>query len=104
MKRTLLAAAFCATVPFAATAAAPTDVAPARCEPVPKLPGRMQMERSAVLKQFQRDLKQYEECMKTYIEERKAVAKAHQDAANAAVEEYNGVVRALQEAQSERQK
>jgi hypothetical protein len=38
----------------------------------------------------------------TYLDERKVVIKANENAANAAIEEYNGTMKALADAQKDR--
>jgi hypothetical protein len=60
------------------------------------------MEDASVRKRFQRELEEYKNCMKAYADERAAAAKAHTDAGNAAINEYNDTMKALQDAQSRR--
>jgi len=103
MKRMLFAAAAlvgAATVPLSfAQSTPPTDVPKMRCDPKPQLPGARLMEEPSVRKRFQADLDTYKKCMNEYLEARKAAIKAHEIAANAAIEEYNGTMKALQDAQ-----
>jgi hypothetical protein len=96
MKRTVLAIgfAFAAAIAFAQAPEAPkpADVAKPKCEPRPEYPGRLGMQLESKRKAFERDMKTYQECMKAYIDERKAIIKANEAAAGAAVDEYNGVM------------
>ena len=86
----------------AAPAAAPAaTVAPPQCEPKPEWPGRLAT--NSRRRAFDRELKQYRDCMNAYIEERKAALKAHQDAANKAIEEHNAVMTKLTEDQKKEQ-
>ena len=101
MKYAILAASVLlgvATAPFAQTPA-PIDVPKVKCEPKPVLPSARMMEEPSVRKRFQSDLDAYKKCMTSYLEERKATIKAHELAANGAVEEYNKTMKDLQDAQ-----
>ena len=80
----------------------PPDIPKHKCEPKPILPGQRLMADDSVRKRFQRDLDAYKTCMKTYADERAAAAKAHTDAGNAAINEYNDTMKALQDAQNQR--
>ena len=98
MKRPSLAAALilgATTFTFAQSPEVPKH----HCEPKPVLPGARMMEEPSVRKNFQRDLDQYKKCMNTYLDDRKVAIKAQETAANAAVEEYNGTMKALADAQ-----
>jgi hypothetical protein len=75
----------------AAPAAAPVTVAPPKCEPKPEWPGRLATDSRRKL--FDREMKQYKDCMNAYLDERKAHLKAHEQAANAAIEEHNSVMK-----------
>lgn len=103
MKRLSLAAALIigatTTLTFAQTAA---EVAKPKCEPKPVLPGSRMMQEQTIVKRFQADLDQYKKCMNDYLEERKATIKANEVAANAAIEDYNGTMKALADAQKAR--
>ena len=81
----------------------PPDVPKLKCEPKPELPGARMMEEPSVRKRFQADLDTYKKCMTAYLDERKAVIKANETAANAAIEEYNGTMKALADAQKAQQ-
>jgi hypothetical protein len=100
MTRTRLAAAFAlAFAPAIALSQAPPDIPKHKCEPKPVLPGPRMMEEPRVRKNFQNDIDTYKNCMKAYADERAAAAKAHTDAGNAAINEYNDTMKALQDAQ-----
>ena len=101
MTRNTLAAALLIGM-GAVQAQTPTDVPKHKCEPKPTLPGQRMMEEPNVRKNFQRDVDVYRACMKTYADERAAVAKANTEAGNAAINEYNETMKALNEAQKAR--
>jgi hypothetical protein len=63
---------------------------------------RAMMQDASTRKRFQREIDTYKGCMKAYADERAAAAKAHTDAGNAAINEYNETIKALQDAQSQR--
>jgi hypothetical protein len=97
MKRILVAAALlCTTAAFAQQ----TEVPKPKCEPKPSYPGSLMREDPAAVRKFKRDHDKYKECMTAYLEDRKASMKAHEVAANAAIEEFNATMKALNEAQS----
>ena len=91
---------FAALLAGATTASAqqPVEVPKAKCEPVPVMPARSLMADKMVRRTFDQDLKAYKECMNGYLDQRKAVIAANTDAANAAINEFNGVMKALNEA------
>ena len=94
MKRIALAASLILTAGAAfaqAPAPAPSygNIAKPTCTKA-EFPGRLAMTQSdSRRKLFEREFKAYNECMKAYVEERTAATKANQDAANAAITEYN---------------
>ena len=97
MKHLLFATALlaaCAT----ASAQQAADVPKAKCEPVPQMPGQSLMADKMVRRTFDNDLKAYKECMTGYLDQRKAAIKANEEAANSAIGDYNGVMKALTEA------
>jgi hypothetical protein len=98
MKRIILAASLllCATTPFAQT----IEVAKPNCEPKPEYPGRLAMQSQSRASLFDRELKQYKECMDKYLADRKASLKAHEDAANAAIADYNALMKKINEDQT----
>ena len=97
---TLAAAAILAGACSLANAQQPAPEVPRhRCEPRPQMPGPRMMSDDSVRKRFQREVDAYKNCMKAYADERAAAAKAHTDAGNAAIGEYNETMKALQEAQ-----
>jgi hypothetical protein len=75
------------------------DVPRHKCDPKPTMPGPRMMEDSSVVKRFQRDIEAYKACMKAYADERALASKAHTDAGNAAIDEYNATMKALQDLQ-----
>jgi hypothetical protein len=99
MKRIILAAALlaCATTPFAQA----PDVPKPQCEPKPEYPGRLVMQSDTRAKSFNNEVKRYAECMKKFIADRQAVTKENSDAANAAIEEYNAVMKKINAAVDE---
>ena len=104
MKYPVLAAFLLLGAASAAFAQAPAPVAApavpqAKCEPKPQLPSARMMEEPNVRRRFQKELDDYKKCMVGFVEERKAAMKAHESAANATIEEYNKVMKDLQDAQ-----
>ncbi len=97
--KSLLLAAFVAAFATASLAAEPVDVPRHKCEPKPVLPGAALRRDAMVVKRFQRELDEYKNCMRAYADERSAAAKAHTEAGNAAINEYNETIKAIQEAQ-----
>ena len=104
MKRLVLVLAACsfgAATAYAQQSAAPTNapsVAPPKCEPKPEWPGRLATDSRKKL--FDRELKQYKDCMNAYLDERKAALKANETAANAAIEEHNAVMKKISDDQN----
>jgi hypothetical protein len=98
MKRTVFAAALVAAAPWAF--AQNVEVPKVQCEPKPQMLGPNMMRDRTVKRQFDSDLKKYQECMKAYIAEREASIKAHTAAGNAAIEEYNATMKELQDKQA----
>lgn len=98
MKRLCLTAAlaFACSAAFAQAPAA--EVPKASCEPKPSLP---LINDKMVQRNFDRDLKAYKDCIKVYVDAREAAIKANQEAANAAISEYNGVLTTLKDQQSQ---
>jgi hypothetical protein len=101
MNRSILAAAIVAGTCALANAQqpSPAEVPKHKCEPKPQMPGPRMMADDSVRKRFQREVDAYKACMKSYADERAAAARAHTDAGNAAISEYNDTMKALQEAQ-----
>jgi hypothetical protein len=91
MKRIILAAALLAvaTTPCAQA----MDIQKPQCEPKPEYPGRLVMQSDTRAKIFNNELKKYADCMKKFIADRQAAAKENSEAANAAIEDYNVVVK-----------
>jgi hypothetical protein len=81
--------------------AQPTDVPRHSCEPKPVYPGLKAMRSDVEVKNFEKSMAAYKECIVKYISERKTAVKQHQAAENAAAQEYNdtmGKIRGDQEA------
>ncbi len=93
MKRILLAAslALFATTPFAQA----PDVPKHKCEPKPEYPGRLALQSDTRRSLFEREVKAYQTCMNKYLDERKVVMKANEENANAAIAEYNEVMKKI---------
>src|SRR5438128_12293052 len=100
MNRSSLAAAAFACGVAAAAAQTPPDIPKHKCDPKPVLPGPKMMEDNRVRKNFQAEIENYKKCMKAYADDRAAAAKANTDAGNAAINEYNDTMKALQDAQA----
>ena len=79
--------------------AAPVNVPGPKCEPKPEWPGRLASDSRRKL--FDRELKIYKDCMNAYLEDRKVHLKAHEQAANAAIEEHNAVMKKVTEDQKQ---
>src|SRR5476651_2094657 len=99
MKRIILAAAIlaCATTPFAQG----TEVAKLQCDPKPEYPGRLVMQSDSRAKVFNNEVKKYAECVKKFVGDRQAAAKENSDAANAAIDDYNAVMKKINAAVEE---
>jgi hypothetical protein len=95
MKRLLIAGTLLAA--SAAFAQAPADIPKPSCDK-PQMPGEMMRSDPSVTKRFNADLDKWTKCMKDYIDERQKAMKANEDAANAAIKDYNETVKALNEA------
>ena len=76
-----------------APAAAPNPVALPKpvCGTNPEFPGRLASDRQEL--QWRRDATPYTECYKKFAVERRELAQQYQEAANAAIAEYNAVVK-----------
>ncbi|HUR60105.1 MAG TPA: hypothetical protein VM029_20445 [Opitutaceae bacterium] len=98
MKHILIAAAaLCAGAAFAQQTA---EVPPPKCDPKPRYPGPRMREDASAMRIFKRDHDNYKKCMESYLEERKAAIKAQEVAANAAIEDFNATMKALNDAQN----
>lgn len=84
-----------------ATPAAPAVpvIAPAKCEPKPVYPGVQAIQDDRKREKFQKELKGYQDCIKAYVAERKAVVEASNAAIRAAVEEHNALMTKVREDQ-----
>lgn len=95
MKRLLIAGAALAAA--SAFAQGPADIPKPSCDK-PQMPGEMMRSDASVTKRFNQDVDKWTKCMKEYIDERQKVMKANEDAANAAIKDYNDTVKSLNEA------
>ena len=109
MRRSYLAATLLAAAPFAMAqatdapkAAHAPDVPKPSCGAAPELPGRVILQDESVRKRFEGEVTRYKDCMKAYVEERQAAAKAHAAAGNEAVNDFNAWANALAEEQKKR--
>ena len=102
MIRPLMAATVLLAFAAGAQANTPTDVPRHKCDPKPEMPGQRMMQEPQAQKKLQREVDAYKACMKAYADERAAAAKAHTDAGNSAINEYNETMKALLDAQSQR--
>ena len=85
--------------PAAPAAPAVVNVPGPKCDPKPEWPGRLASDTRRKL--FDREMKAYKDCMNVYLEDRKAHLKAHEQAANAAIEEHNTVMKKVAEDQKQ---
>jgi hypothetical protein len=119
MKRTLIAtglalgslAAFAQEPAKAPEAPKASEIAPAACEPKPIYPGVDKIKSEADVDKLKVMVKKYQDCVKAYVTERNAAAKANTEAGNAAVREHNAVMKkfvddqeAAKKAQEEKEK
>ena len=98
MRNVLLATALLAACVTASAQQPAADVPKAKCEPVPVMPARSLMADKMVKRTFDNDLKNYKDCMTGYLDQRKAVIAANTEAANAAINDFNAVMKALNDA------
>ena len=96
MKRLFLAAATAAACSALAQAPA-ADIPKPQCDK-PEMPGEMMRSDPSVTRRFNQDVDKWTKCMKDYIDERQKAMKANEEAANAAIKDYNDTVKALNEA------
>lgn len=97
----LLPVAALAQAPAADAPKAAIEVPKANCEPKPEYPGRLGMQVQSRRTEFQKDMKNYEVCIKAYVETRKATIRANEVAVNAAVDEYNTLMTKIRKEQEE---
>lgn len=94
MKRITLAAVLAAFA-FPALAQNSPEPPKPKCEPKPEYPGRLAMQSESRRRLFERELKTFKECMQAYIDQRKVAASAEAAAGNAAIEDYNNVMKKI---------
>jgi hypothetical protein len=103
MKRITVAAAIalCFAIPAVHAAdPAPANVAAAKCEPKPEYPGRLALQSDTRANAFRKELDTYKNCVNAYLADRKAAIKANEDASNAAINDYNAVMKKINDAQT----
>lgn len=99
MKPIAIIVAALITIP-AALAQQPVEVPKPNCEPKPDYPGRLALQSEYRRKQFDREVKNYKDCTMAYLDARKATIEANTTAGNAAVAEYNAVMKKITEGQA----
>lgn len=97
MKPLIIAAAVLSLSAFAEEAPAPVAAKPDCAKPV--YPGRLASD--GQMKAFNRRLKDYGECMRKFIDAQSAIVKSSSEAANAAINEYNALVKEVQGEQAQ---
>ena len=97
MKKTALAIAAFAWLGVAQA----QEVPKIDCGAKPDYPGRLGMSVDSKRKFFEREMKKYGDCVKTYLDARNKGIKDNETAAKAAVEDYNAFMKQIQEAQKE---
>jgi hypothetical protein len=85
--------------PAGAPAAVTPVVPPAKCEPKPVYPGVQAIQDERKREAFQLELKNYQDCIRIYVGERKAFVEASNAAIRAAVEEHNALMNKIREDQ-----
>lgn len=101
MNTTIRIAAAALGLAVAQAFAQSADVPKNTCEPKPTYPGVKAMKSEVEVKQFEKQMADYKECIVAYISARKAAQKANMEAENNAAKEYNETmakIRADQEA------
>lgn len=87
MKRLALATLLAVCAPLAA---AQVTVAPMDCGAAPEYPGRLGSDTQK--RSFDKAYKAYDKCVRQYVEDRKAMIKANEVAAQNAIDEFNALV------------
>ena len=102
MKRSILTflLSLFAAAAFAQAPAAPvTDAPKPKCEDPGAFPGRVGMQTEDRRNKFLKGVETYRTCMLNFVEERKAVIKANETAARAAIESFNTRMKQLNDEQ-----
>lgn len=94
-----LALGVTAALAQAPAAAVAPQIPAARCEPKPVYPGMKALADDRKRETFQMELKNFQDCVKAYVAERKAFVEATNAAIRATVEEHNAVMNAIREQQ-----
>lgn len=93
------AAAAHAQAPATPAAPALPAVPAAKCEPKPVYPGVKAIQDENRREAFTRELKNYQDCVKAYVAERKAFIEASNAAIRTTVEEHNAIMTKIREDQ-----
>jgi hypothetical protein len=99
MKRFLLAALLSGAASAFAQAPAAETPKP-KCEDPPAYPGRVGMQTDERRNRFLKAVENYKTCMLAFVDERKAVIKANENAAREAIETFNNRMKQLNEEQA----
>jgi hypothetical protein len=81
-----------AAMSLAQTAPPPANMPRPACSKPGEFPGRLASDRQ--IRAWQNELKAYGECVKKFADDQKAISELAIKAGNAAVEEYNAIVKA----------
>ena len=98
MKRIPMALAAALFGASAALAQSAPEVPQHKCEPKPEYPGRLALQVDSARRNFERNQKAYDTCMKAYLADRNAAIEANKKAANAAIDEYNAIAATIKKA------
>ena len=104
MKRFILAATLAGAATAFAQAPAPAPAISVespkpKCEDPPPYPGRVGLQTEDRRNRFVRAVEEYKTCMLAFVEERRAVIKANEGAARAAIETFNARMKQLNDEQ-----
>ncbi|HLX23951.1 MAG TPA: hypothetical protein VKR38_11430 [Usitatibacter sp.] len=103
MKRATVVAALaiCFAIPAVHAAdAAATAVPPPKCDPKPEYPGKLALQSDNRAKSFRKELDTYKDCVNAYLADRTAAVKANEAAANTIINDYNAVMKKINDAQT----
>ena len=99
MKRFLLAALLSGAASAFAQAPA-VEIPKPKCEDPPAYPGRVGMQTDERRNRFLKSVENYKTCMLAFVDERKAVIRANENAAREAIETFNNRMKQLNEEQA----
>ena len=92
---TLLVSAGLALAQADAPKAAGAPIPKPSCGDKPEYPGKLAMQSDLRRNAFKRDVDKYKECVMAFVEDHKAQQKAHFDAANNAIQDYNDTMKKI---------